>query len=91
MNQKKLFDAFHEPLCDVPRATDPNVRDEDRTRLRGQNAAILARLRYGPATNAQLAGLSLKYTARISDLRAAGYTVVCDRQPGGVCIYRLEE
>jgi hypothetical protein len=87
-SQGTLFDAFHEPIIPV---RDRNVSDDDKPRLTGQNAAILERLKYGPATNAQLASLSLKYTARVSDLRAAGYTVTCERQPGGVCIYRLEE
>ncbi len=61
-------------LWDLP-ATDPNVRESDVQRLTGQNALILARLRQGPATAAELAQISLKYTSRISDLRAAGYEV----------------
>ncbi|NLX57310.1 MAG: hypothetical protein GXY58_19545 [Planctomycetaceae bacterium] len=48
----------------------------ERPRLTGQNAAILERLKRGPATNRELAAISLKYTSRISDLRAAGYDVV---------------
>ena len=64
-------------LWDLP-PTDPNVRPADVKRLTGQNAAVLARLRAGPATNAELAGIALKYTSRISDLRKAGFTVIED-------------
>ena len=44
-------------------------------RLSRQCQAILDRLRQGPATNRELAGLCLKYTSRVSDLRKAGYDV----------------
>lgn len=64
-------------LWDLP-PTDPNVRPADVKRLTGQNAAVLARLRAGPATNAELAAIALKYTSRISDLRRAGFTVIED-------------
>jgi hypothetical protein len=70
--------------------SDPNVANADRPRLSGQNARILARLRKGPATNAELAEISLKYTSRISDLRAAGYGVLCETGQGGVNWYRLK-
>lgn len=69
--------------------TDPNVMPGDEPRLTGQNAAILERLKAGPATNAQLARLSLKYTSRISDLRKHGYDIECDRGLKGVNTYRL--
>lgn len=68
---------------------DPNVQPSDLPRLTGQNAAILDRLRQGPATNVELAAISLKYTSRLSDLRAAGYAVSCHRGEGGVNTYRL--
>jgi hypothetical protein len=65
---------------------------EEARRLSGQCAAILARLHQGPATNRELAGLSLKYTSRLSDLRAAGYDVrVVERDyASGRTVYRLE-
>jgi hypothetical protein len=72
-------------------AIDPNVRVSDAKRLSGQNAAILARLRRGPATNVELAALSLKYTSRVSDMRAAGYSIKCTFGPGGVNTYQLEQ
>lgn len=76
------------PLFALP--SDPNVAAVDRERLTGQNAVILDRLRRGPATNAELAAISLKYTSRISDLRAAGIGVECVRGESGVNTYRLE-
>lgn len=47
----------------------------EQQRVSGQSLAILRRLQQGPATNRELAGISLKYTSRISDLREAGYDV----------------
>ena len=59
-------------------------------RLSGQCAAILARLRQGPATNRELSAISLKYTSRTSDLRAAGYAIRCTRQyDSGLTVYEL--
>lgn len=74
--------------------TDPATSHEAARKVEprrgGQMAAILERLRGGPATNVELALISLKYTSRISDLRAAGHDVVCERQGAdGVCVYRL--
>jgi hypothetical protein len=59
-------------------------------RLATQNEQILARLKRGPATNVDLAKISLKYTSRISDLREAGHNIPPpERVKGGVTIYRL--
>ena len=71
MNQPFLFPTNPPPLP----PSDPHVVPDERPRLTGQNAEILARLRCGPATNRELARISLKYTSRISDLRKAGYDV----------------
>jgi uncharacterized protein YmfQ (DUF2313 family) len=70
----------------------PVHQPEEARRLSGQCAAILQRLHQGPATNRELAGLSLKYTSRLSDLRAAGYDVrVVERDyASGRTVYRLE-
>lgn len=85
--QRDLFDRFREPLVEPISAPE-----EDRPRLEGQNAAILERLRRGPATNHELAAISLKYTARISDLRIkGGYDIpppTRDRD-SGTFVYRL--
>lgn len=60
-------------------------------RLASQNDRILARLKRGPATARELAGISLNYRARISDARKAGYAIACDyHRNGGLSIYRLE-
>jgi hypothetical protein len=73
----------------VPR--DPHVHAAAAPRLKGQNAETLERLRAGRATNKELAGIALKYTSRLSDLRAAGYDVRCVRQDrvSGVAVYAL--
>lgn len=85
MAQRTLFD-----LCHTLHPRDPHVVQEERPRLTGQNAAILARLQQGPATNVELAAVALKYTSRLSDVRAAGHRIVCQRLQGGVTEYRLE-
>lgn len=72
----------------VPR--DPNVTEvADKRRLSGQSARILARLREGPATNAELAGLALKYTSRLSDIRSFGCEIGVERKAGGTFVYTL--
>ena len=59
----------------------------------GTYEQMLDRLRYGPATNRDLAEIGLKYTGRISDLRAAGYRIVVTSKcvETGRCIYELKE
>ena len=52
-------------------ARDSHVTDvAEQKRLSHQSARILARLEAGPATNRELAEIALKYTSRLSDLRA---------------------
>jgi len=58
-------------------------------RLSQQCVAILKRLQAGPASNAELALIALKYTSRISDLRAAGYDVKVLARSGGTVQYGL--
>lgn len=69
--------------------TDPNVMHSDVKRLTGQNAAILDRLKKGPATNSELSGIALKYTSRLSDVRAAGFNIIGIPREGGVWVYHL--
>jgi hypothetical protein len=87
MNQLSLFDQ--RPASPPP--TDPHVVADDEQRLTGQNRTILYMLRQRPHTNDELSEIALKYSSRISDLRAAGYTITATRQKGGVFIYTLEE
>lgn len=92
MEARRQLSLFGPPAtAAAPPPRDPHVQPQDERRLSGQNATILHLLRQGSCTNVELARVSLKYTSRISDLRAAGYTVVCERHKGGVTIYRLEE
>jgi guanylate kinase len=71
---------------------DSHVLDvREQRRLTGQSLRILERLRQGPATNRELAAISLKYTSRNSDLRKAGYDVQViehDRKTG-LAVYAL--
>lgn len=93
MAESLAFD-FEVPPVD-PRQTGPTgeqipprdwgVTAEEVLRLSAQNAKVLARLQQGPASNLALSSLALKYTSRISDLRAAGYEIenyIHDRKTG---------
>ena len=62
---------------------------EDSPRLDSQCDRMLARLKTGPATNIELAGISLKYTSRLSDLRHLGHAITCEKRPNGISVYRL--
>lgn len=82
--QASLFDV----LDRLP-ATDPNVRDDAKKRLSGQNRKILDRLIEGPTRLRELSLIAAKYTSRISDLRKAGCVIECREQPDGNSIYTL--
>jgi hypothetical protein len=75
-----------EKLPDPPATT---LTPTDRTRLNAQSQKILERLRQGPVMNVELAGIALKYTSRISDLRKLGHTIACTRIGGGATLYTL--
>jgi hypothetical protein len=66
-----------------------SVPKQDRSRLRGQCLAIYQRLQQGPATNAELAAISLKYTSRVDDLRKNGVGIDAERVSGGTWRYSL--
>jgi hypothetical protein len=102
MKQASLFDTGfsgpakqpfpgHETRTVVP--CDPTVKPVEAKRLSKQCQAILDRLKQGAATNVGLAEIALKYTSRISDLRAAGYDIqVIDRcHETGSVLYALNE
>lgn len=63
--------------------------DADAPRLDSQCDRMLARLQKGAATNVELAGISLKYTSRITDLRQLGHTIECEKWKNGMSVYRL--
>lgn len=90
--QLSMFD-FREQMHGPAKITPHYADQADVPRLTGQNAAILARLRQGPATNRELAEISLKYTSRISDVRAwlenHGESIICKRGCGGLNMYRI--
>jgi hypothetical protein len=85
---RDLFDIFADAEALPP--TDPNVDPQDVERLSRQCAAILERLRRGPATNVELVRIALNHTARISDLRKHGHDIrVTKRNAEGVFWYGL--
>ena len=67
----------------------PGVDLTDTPRLDSQCARMLLRLQHGAATNVELAGISLKYTSRITDLRQLGHVIECEKRQNGVTVYRL--
>lgn len=94
--RQATFGFAAQDLPPASRASDPETskaaeRTMNRMRRRhSQIGLILERLRQSPATNAQLARISLKYTGRISDLRSLGFQIACERQAAdGTTLYRL--
>lgn len=97
--QRSFFDAEFDADQQAKRharRTDPPTSHEAAEELvrsgqmDGQCREILDRLRKGPASSTDLAYYSLKYTARVSDLRRRGYTIKATRS-GEVWWYTLEE
>lgn len=84
-----MLPLFDQPVAPRPRKLSPVA--QERQRLSRQNAAVLERLRQGPVTNRELAGISLNHTARISELRRAGHRVekVSHDHASGLVTYRL--
>jgi hypothetical protein len=54
-----------------------------------QNDRVLQALLEGPKTNWQLSRITIKYTQRVSDLRAAGWVIIAHNLGGGVWKYVL--
>ena len=69
-----------------------SVAPEEAPRLSKQCREILERLKQGPATNRELSLMALKYTSRLSDLRASGYRIeVIERNhQSGLNVYELK-
>jgi hypothetical protein len=81
------FDFSARPVAPA----SPTLAPAERRRLSRQNAAILARLQAGPATRRELTDIALNVTARVSELRDAGFDVrVVERNTvTGRTVYRL--
>lgn len=86
-----LFDERPEPAAVIP-AADPHVREADKPRLSGNNAAVLARLKEGPATTLELMGPNLggiRPAARVWDLGKRGCIIKSDTVENGMALYTL--
>lgn len=73
---------------------DPHVDPVDAPRLSRQAAEILAMLRArGTCTNMELTRITHRFSARLWDLRKAGFSIVTValRDGSGVVTYRLVE
>lgn len=69
----------------------PTLFDEAK-RLSKADERLLARLREGPATNVDLVPVcGLRSSARVHDLRQAGYQIKAEHVRGGVWLYTLSE
>jgi len=84
----------------ITRMTDPPSSHIAATKLIqsgrrvSQTQKIINRLKQGPATNTELAGICLKYTGRVSDarkiVRKAGLDIKCEQTTdNGVTEYHL--
>lgn len=76
----------------VPRI-DRRLPQPERRRLSAQCASILDRLEHGPASNLELSAIALRYSARIKELRDAGYVIEITEtdHATGRRVYRLKE
>ena len=63
MQQGELFSGF------------PSMPEVERQRLSRQCREILERLQRGPASSAELNRIAFRYSARIHELRKAGYEI----------------
>jgi hypothetical protein len=88
VTQPTLFDA---PPAIPPR--DPRVAPAAVARLSAQSAAVLERLRRGPATNTELAAITHRFGARLYDCRKAGYDIriTANDHATGLVTYALFE
>lgn len=78
-------------LFDIP--VNVTVDPREAVRLSNQSKRILAILRECPCTNNVLATIGIRYSARIGELRAAGYKIeiIKRNHDTGVNVYALIE
>lgn len=66
------------------------ISADDRPRLKAKAAAVLARLKIGPATNVELAAVGgHRFGARLHELRQASYPIKLVSNKRGVTTYQL--
>ena len=60
-------------------------------RRENNETRVLRRLQHGPATNMELMDIGgLRFSGRVSDLRAKGYIVTQEHIHGGLHVYTLK-
>jgi len=86
--QGSLFDA---PQPNPIRPVDPHLTPEEKPRLTRQCYEVLNALRNGPKTNGDFMDMRIaRYSARVFDLRAAGYVILTDQdRASGLTTYTL--
>jgi hypothetical protein len=84
-------DAYRNVTTKPAIPLNSSVEEADKPRINGQAERILSRLREGPATNVELSAIALRYSARLGELKAAGFDwEITDRnRETGVNTYRL--
>lgn len=91
--QKSLFGAprtGREEYADTkPIRLNSTVADEDKPRLARKYDEVLARLKEGPATAAELNAIAFSYGQRLHEMKAAGIAWGKERKPGGMYTYWL--
>ncbi len=90
MGQPFLFDRQN-PELDRATPWETHRADigKELARLKGSRGRILARLREGPATNAELSTIALRFGARLMELREAGCQIQDECAGGGLWVYTL--
>lgn len=78
-------------LFDTTPPVDPHLAAADVARLSAANRELLRRLNVGPCTNIELAPtVGLRVSARVHDLRQAGYVIDAERGARGLWRYTLK-
>ena len=75
--------VLHAPAPVTPYAVHAAETEQEQARLAGSKARILARLRQGPATNVELAGICLRFTGRMFELRSVDHWLIDKEHVGG--------
>jgi hypothetical protein len=82
-DRNRVYHVSRVRVCVVGGEDSMNQREfvfDPPDRLTGQRAKIIERLQAGPASNAELTAIAMRYSARIHELRKCGYDIRIVRQ-----------